>query len=400
MAKHAIVIGIGPSVLDVPLMSAAEDARRMATLLEGQNAHAGLQPHEQWAVYPVIAKNAADTYTGSKHHVDREFRAWAEWAKTRSDQDRTHLLIYFAGHAEKRGNGEVALLATDGAWITLRDLAQDVSALKARNITVILDCCYAGELAKEFGRLTEAAGGSRDGRAVFAACSEDGEALGYRDKSGAFTNLILKGLGADPSVPAGPVTARSLEDYLYENWLSLPEEVTSRQQLVAHASLPIGGDDIPLVRIVRPSEPRRNEDTDGRPEAATSVDGPLGSVRARRTSGGVELYGIARGTGELHPWRVQVSLAPSEQLLAVTLSFDGSTAWLAVSDGGGAHVVRVRERDGVQRYAVEGVSGAVRARFGGDGDGGRDTVVFETAGGVEHPVPVRTLRPVSTETPG
>ena len=391
MAKHAIVIGIGTYLNEYPLLSAAEDARRFCTVLEGQNVQAALQPKDRWTVYPVIAKGVADSYVGSQLHVHNVFKSWVEWVNLRPDQDRSHILIYFAGHGAKRKDGGVELLASDHPWITLRNLARSISALKARNVTVILDCCYSGRLDVEFSQLAQTSGASRDGRAVFAACSEDEEAVGYRDKSGAFTNLILKGLGADLSLPAGPVTAGSLEAYVKGNWDSLPEEVRSKH-LIAFAPRPVGSDDIPLVSLVRESAPEpRIEDAARAQPAAATVDGPRGNIRAERTSDGVQIYGIARMTGQLHPWRIRVSLGPSERLLAITNSSDGSTAWLVVSDESATHVVRVRQRGSVQRLVVPGVIAARSARFEGDDE--RGLLVLETASGPAQQVWVRTLRP-------
>jgi len=405
LTKRAIVIGVGRSTMgEEPLRSAERDADRVRKLLRGERADVELSPDQPWSVYTVIASDDIDPQTGkqvgSKDHLTAAFGMW--WQSShREDPDNLHLLIYFAGHATPVAGGEVVLLAVDDQWMSLSELAERMIKSTARNVTVILDCCHAAELNEQlWSRLAiPATSRSTRGRAVLAACAADKASYAFGDVGGLFTTVVLNGLGADPTV-RGKVSARSLVDYVAEKWPTAMPTYAEGQEPALMTTFQIG-DDIPLVEIRRSAAEPRPLAVGSAPrkiEAATSVEGPLGNIRAERTSGGVRILEVARATGELHPWPGQVNLAPSERLLAITTSLDGSTAWLAVSDQGGTHVVRVRRRNGAQRYAVDGVAAATRGRFGGAGE--RDLLVLETASGAEQHVRVRTLRPLEgTGTP-
>ena len=392
MPKHALVIGVGPSMIaSRALKSAVADAERVRDFLLGDDDRVQLPPQESWSVTPLIASDRRDPFTGTSQHLYGTFRQWLTSTKPLV-QDDLHLLLYFAGHAQPRGSGEVELLGTDRGWLTLSELAEFMAESPARNFTVILDCCHAGALKDQFARQL-VGGASRRGRAVFAACSTHQEALSYSDLAGLFTTVVLDGLGIDSQgVLRERITAVALAEYIKANWSRrVTSDVKALQDPDVMFNIP-DGKDIPIIEVRKRPAPvqlpssRAGVDVEAH---TTGVDGPLGNIRAERTGGGARIFEVARVTGQLHLWPVEVCLAASERLLAVTTSLDGSTAWLAVSDERETHVVRVRERDGVKRYAVDGVGAARRARFGGHGE--RDVLVLETASGAEQQVRVRTL---------
>lgn len=137
-------------------------------------------------------------------------------------------MFYFSGHGCRDERGASYLVAVDsrkedlaGTAISARDISKRLDRC-AGEITIVLDCCYAGgmdeALAKpELDALSESlrqAMGARN-RVLFAACRPHGFAQIARDTPyGRFTGYFLEGLHGKASTDGNDVTVQQLFDYV------------------------------------------------------------------------------------------------------------------------------------------------------------------------------------------
>jgi hypothetical protein len=146
------------------------------------------------------------------------------------------VFLYFSGHGGTSGSGQSAeghLLAIDSdpdnlaTAIVREELARRLQSLKARHVTVVLDCCHAAAIAQPKGAraagidmpapaealATKLAHGR--GRVVIAASREDGFAYaqdGHRNSF--FTRFLLEGLRGGARGDGGLIRVFDLYDYV------------------------------------------------------------------------------------------------------------------------------------------------------------------------------------------
>lgn len=207
--RQALVVGIEGYQHEPSLTAAAGDARRIAELLR-RDALGGLK---NWSVTELT------DYDDTKQVTTARLKAELVTLFLHSALG-VDLLFYFAGHAVQRAWG-AELVAYDGAAISFNDLMSLVRQAKAKSITIILDCCLAGELANEVGM--PAAGNDydddpfrpdraviRENLTILSATQSRQQAAERRDHGGLFTDLLCGGLAGAAADLTGAVTALNL----------------------------------------------------------------------------------------------------------------------------------------------------------------------------------------------
>lgn len=145
------------------------------------------------------------------------------------------LLFFFAGHGAQTlwGADLVTQDATqNNLGVSMNDLLTLANDSPARSITLILDCCFSGELGNASGlqpaataepfRLTRTL--LREGVTILAA-SRPTETSAETGGHGAFTRLLLDGLEGGATDHLGNITALSLYGYAspaFDAWQQRP----------------------------------------------------------------------------------------------------------------------------------------------------------------------------------
>lgn len=148
-------------------------------------------------------------------------------------------LLYFSGHGGRAGDGSSYLMAHDSRWGSSDELAATaipsellrarLAAVRADQVTVILDCCHASSLAqakdlhapgRELGDLDRAALGALGGpgRAIMAASRGGGSAYVVAGaRHGLFTGHLLAGLRGAAAGSDGMVRVLDLYHHVQRN---------------------------------------------------------------------------------------------------------------------------------------------------------------------------------------
>ena len=144
--------------------------------------------------------------------------------------ERSTVFFYYSGHgAPDPKSGRAYLVPADGDPQYLADTAypasrlyEQLSALKAKRVIVVLDSCFSGAggrslLAKGTRPLvSQIQSGFAGERVVAMTASEADQISGTADDQGhgLFTYFLLKGLNGAAADASGAVTMKSLYDYL------------------------------------------------------------------------------------------------------------------------------------------------------------------------------------------
>lgn len=151
------------------------------------------------------------------------------------------LLFYFAGHGANDDWGTSLVLA-DGTSISLNDVMHLVNNSRATTITLILDCCFSGDvgnLAPE--RRAVVPGGQgyqldraelRDNIAVLAA-SRSMEPAAETAAGGAFSQLVIEGLEGGASDHRGRVSLLSIYAFVAAGFGALEQTPVLKANLAA-----------------------------------------------------------------------------------------------------------------------------------------------------------------------
>jgi hypothetical protein len=123
------------------------------------------------------------------------------------------VLFHFSGHGTKDAHGS-HLVAQDGTLFRLTDLLSSVNKSPAKQVVVLLDCCFAGGLgAADF--LNHDLALLKEGRAFLVASRSD-ETAAEDDDGGVFSTLLAGGLEGGAADVLGDVTVAGLYAYLDE----------------------------------------------------------------------------------------------------------------------------------------------------------------------------------------
>jgi hypothetical protein len=171
--------------------------------------------------------------------------------------------FYFSGHGSRDERGASYLVAVDsskadlaGTAISAQELARRLDRC-AGEVTVVLDCCYAGGMADAIARteldafseaLRQAMGAQN--RVLFAACRPHGQAGISRDAPyGRFTGHMIDGLRGKASTDGLDVTVLGLFNYVSKHAVHSSGKV-QHPSFIANIET-----DYPLTRYPEPIKP-------------------------------------------------------------------------------------------------------------------------------------------------
>lgn len=162
-----------------------------------------------------------------------------------ADSHNTDLLFFFAGHGAQTPWG--AELVTQDATehslgVSMNDLVTLGNGSAASSVTLILDCCFSGDLGNSPGLQTDGVAEAfrlgrtllREGITVMAS-SRSSEPSSEGEGHGAFTRMLVEGLQGGATDHRGRVTALSLYAYAtaaFDSW-------SQRPVLKTHLSEPV-----------------------------------------------------------------------------------------------------------------------------------------------------------------
>lgn len=208
--RLAMVVGID-GYPDQPLSGCCADARGLAALL-ARNDDGSLN----WSVETVLGRSARVPVVSSRALAGRLQHHFAQ----AEDAD---LLLYFSGHAVRSPLG-VELCTQDGVapflgipLSTIMHLIEGACREQARSVTVILDCCFAGDLGSEvIGEGTSTLAVSRlPDNVLVLASSKPTQPSTQGAAHSPFSRLLIDGLSGAASDLEGAVTALSLFQFAH-----------------------------------------------------------------------------------------------------------------------------------------------------------------------------------------
>jgi hypothetical protein len=145
-------------------------------------------------------------------------------------------LLYFAGHGAAASN-DVALCSQDGdgvdPGVTLSTVLGRVQASKAREVIIILDCCYSGG-AGGVPQLGAGVALIREGVTLLTAARKDQIAAETAEGRGLFSSLVGAALQGGAADVLGVVNAAGLYAFLAESlgaWEQRPTLKANLDQL-------------------------------------------------------------------------------------------------------------------------------------------------------------------------
>lgn len=238
--RRALLVGID-GYPDAPLSTCVNDAKRMGEVLK-RNADMSVN----WVATVKVARDSS---------VQSILRGDLQWELSELFDSRDDdVLFYFSGHAVVTPWG--AELSTQegakpGLGFSFSNLTTLVNSSKAKSVTVILDCCFAGDLATSLpggplglGQYETAT--LRENAVILAAAGESQRVLVGEQALSPFTSLLVNGLLGGASDQRGRVNALAL----YSHAWSAMVDGNAKPQLKANcAELPILRTSTPWARL-------------------------------------------------------------------------------------------------------------------------------------------------------
>lgn len=220
--KRALLIGID-EYRSSPLAACVADARAMAAVLQRhEDGSRNYDPR-------LVTSDTSDTEFVSRSRLRTLL---AELFENARDAD---LLFYFAGHgAESPWGSELVTqdYETNSLGVSTNDIITLANDSPAREVVLILDCCFSGDLGNLPGlQVSPLASAFRFGRAILRegvtllVASRATETSAEVGGHGAFTRLLLEGLEGAAADHIGNVTALSLYDFAsraFDAWEQRP----------------------------------------------------------------------------------------------------------------------------------------------------------------------------------
>ncbi|WP_405997466.1 caspase domain-containing protein [Streptomyces sp. NBC_00829] len=220
--KRAILVGIDHYPTAGSLGGCVADATALNELL---SVHADGSPNWRTQLITGETDGAHITRDSLRHSLTQLF------ANARD----TDLLFFFAGHGAQTAWG--ADLVTQDATahnlgVSMNDLITLANDSPARSVTLILDCCFSGDLGSTPGhQATAVAENFRLNKATLRenvtilAASRGTEPSQEVDGHGVFTRILLDGLEGGATDHLGKVTPLSLYGYVsaaFDAWQQRP----------------------------------------------------------------------------------------------------------------------------------------------------------------------------------
>jgi Caspase domain len=160
------------------------------------------------------------------------------------------LLFFFAGHGAQTAWGADLVTqdaARDSYGVSMNDLLTLANDSPARSVTILLDCCFSGDIGNMPG--LQAAGVAESFRidktllrenVTLMAASRGPEASQESDGHGEFTRLLLSGLEGGATDHQGKVTALSLYSYISPAFDAFQQRPVLKTYLTSPVVLRIG----------------------------------------------------------------------------------------------------------------------------------------------------------------
>jgi WD40 repeat protein len=169
-----------------------------------------------------------------KKATRKEILEGLDWLKGAQPEDV--VVIFYAGHGDRDGDGDFRLLAVDynaarlnATTVSGKEFKEKLAALESRRVLLILDACHSGSIATDAlaGDLKQPECG------VTVLCAAQGDETSResaRDRHGYFTKWLLDGLkGAAGTNKAGEITLARLYVHVEEK---VPAETDDQQHPV------------------------------------------------------------------------------------------------------------------------------------------------------------------------
>ena len=273
----------------------------------------------------VLNRALADPGTGLFDDADvtllpeatstRAIRALGRFFGTATRDDV--LLVYFSGHGKLDQSGRLHLCMQDtdsadllSTAVSSARISEFVDASRARNVVIVLDCCYAG--AFRGAELGQAMAGP--GRYVLTSCRGTQLANDATVENGTsyFTQHLVDGLlgAAADQDGDGYVTFSDLYAYVDRRLREAGKQIPQRRVdgdgdlPLAKRSQPVPAQTagaIPPTRqaaaAVRPGEPKGQAVDGAPPGPAAPSDGPAGTAPAAASDGSAGTAPAAAGGG-------------------------------------------------------------------------------------------------------
>ncbi|ATW51444.1 caspase family protein [Streptomyces peucetius] len=220
--KRAILVGIDDYPTAGSLKGCVADATALNEML---SRHANGDPNWRTELLTSEAGPTAVTRNGLRRSLTHFF------ANSRD----TELLFFFAGHGAQTSWG--ADLVTQDATehslgVSMNDLITLANDSPARSVTLLLDCCFSGDLGNTPGQQSAAVAENfrlsksllRENVTILAA-SRATEVSQEIAGHGAFTRILLDGLDGGATDHLGNVTVLSLYGYVsaaFDAWQQRP----------------------------------------------------------------------------------------------------------------------------------------------------------------------------------
>ena len=134
----------------------------------------------------------------------------SEVQKLLIDRPSDHALLFYSGHGSFQSDRRGLLVGKDLVGVPMNWLVEQINKSIIPEITVILDCCHAGELGN-FGDFDQPVAQLRKNVTILASTTEDDVAQEGQE-NGIFTKILLQGLSGAAADILGNITAAGLYD--------------------------------------------------------------------------------------------------------------------------------------------------------------------------------------------
>jgi uncharacterized caspase-like protein len=235
--RRALIVGIDEYENDY-LGGCVEDAERMKAVLA---KHADNRPNYNTQTI-VSGENEQVTRGRLRAALDQHF-AFA---------DGYDLFFYFAGHGVVSSWGPELVTydySPENGGISMQEIAVLAQKCKAREVTVVLDCCFSGSFADPPDQPLDAIAAQTvltEDMAILAA-SRDSQASFGDDSGGVFTSVLVRGLEGAAANVLGYVTPLGLHEFVSRAFEQDPNQQPVLKTYQVHQ---------PVLREVEPRVPR------------------------------------------------------------------------------------------------------------------------------------------------
>jgi hypothetical protein len=200
--RRALLIGINDYAEQQPLLSCVADVEALAPLLErNEDGSVNFKCERLTSAGPALVTRALLRQKLSEH----------------LDSFDGDVLIYFSGHGAATTLGGHLVTYESSQYepgLPMAELVHRTRQSKAKNVFIILDCCYAGAAGDDHevvGNLENEAM-LREGVTILAASRPRQKAI-EAGRHGAFTRLVLSALSGGAADVRGQVSAAAIYAY-------------------------------------------------------------------------------------------------------------------------------------------------------------------------------------------